>query len=115
MAYPKHGLSKKAEMSVHREVAGILTIAPCEFAPHCVLRRGHTGLHSPTKRLLKLVTVTIKGGRWAVYDNGKRISTYFAKGREALNHACDQGWQVGYRGLTYNDGGYLNGVRAEVE
>lgn len=63
-------------------------------------------------RPLWLVTVTIKAGRWAVYKDGKRISTYFEKGREALDHAIAQGWQVGYRGLTYNDGGYLHGVPA---
>lgn len=63
-------------------------------------------------RPLWLVTVTIKGGKWAVYKDGKRISVYFAKGREAFDHAVAQGWQVGYRGFTYNEGGYLNGIPA---
>lgn len=68
----------------------------------------------PLWRPLWLVTVTFKDGGWAVYKDGQRISAYFKKGREALTHAIRQGWQVGYRGMTYNDGGYLNGIRAAI-
>jgi hypothetical protein len=70
-------------------------------------------METKTTRQLWLVTVTIKGGKWAVYRDGKRISVNFEKGRDALSHAVAQGWQVGYRGMTYNDGGYLNGVKAD--
>lgn len=65
-------------------------------------------------RPLWLVRVTYsRSSAWAVYKDGKRISSYFGTGRAALDHAVAQGWQVAYRGLTYNDGGYLNGIRAE--
>lgn len=66
-----------------------------------------------TTRPLWLVMVSFKQGLWAVYKDGKRISAYFNTGREALEHAINQGWQVAYRGLTYNEGGYLNGVAAD--
>lgn len=66
-----------------------------------------------TTRPLWLVTVTYsRSSGWAVYKDGKRISAYFGTGRAALEHAIERGWQVGYRGMTYNEGGYLNGVRA---
>lgn len=76
------------------------------------------GLNSaPAAKLRRLTLATVKWSKrdgWII-DRGVKISgvSGFKSGREALEWAVAEGYQVTYRGLTYNDGGYLNGVRAQ--
>lgn len=67
------------------------------------------------RRLIIAKVRWTKRDGWIV-SRGKHISgvSGFKTGREALVWAIAEGYQVGFRGLTYNDGGYLNGVKAEV-
>lgn len=64
----------------------------------------------------KLVLVTVKHTKklgWIVVGDGVKSPLWLWTGREALEWGMSKGYQVAYRGKTYNDGGYLNGVKAE--
>lgn len=62
----------------------------------------------------RLISLNSQAVLWAVYEDEARMSPFFAKGRQALVYAIQMGWQASYRGLTYNDGGYLNGEPADT-